>query len=445
MGVKNIFQTDRAAGVFIFVVLLALFCFSRVHQLADSRYSTVLSQSLYQHGSFTLDNYRLPREEPKQQLGFISDGDIYQLQLANGHIYYSYPIGGPVLSVPFVALFKTFGISPFLSDGSYDADSEGRLQGYLAAFLMAIFGVVIFLTARMLLPLGWSVVIAFGSSLGTQIWSTASRSMWSDTWAVLSLTVIIYILVTAEVGKGKIQPVLFATMLAWLYFARPTNAISIAAITLYILIYYRNLFIPFAITGCLWLAAFVLFSEYHFGSLLPIYYLGKPMMFSGFWSGIAANLISPSRGLFIYVPILLFVGYLLIRYRSDDVVFRRLRFLSVVVIVLHWLLVSGVVPNHGGHSYGPRYFTGAVPWFALAAMISVASWRHWYGDDGRSQFLARWRIECSAGLLLLLLSILLNGLGATSNRRWRWNDGPPNVDVAPERIWDWSDPQFLPR
>src|SRR4051794_2784256 len=360
MSVKNIFQTDRAAGVFIFVALLALFCFSRVHQLADSRYSTVLSQSLYQYGSFTLDNYRLPREEPKQQLGFISDGDIYQLQLANGHIYYSYPIGGPVLSVPFVALFKAFGISPFLSDGSYDADSEGRLQGYLAAFLMAIFGVVIFLTARMLLPLGWSVVIAFGSSLGTQIWSTASRSMWSDTWAVLILAVIIYILVTAEVDKGKIQPVLFATMLAWLYFARPTNAISIAAITLYILIYYRNLFIPFAITGCLWLAAFVLFSEYHFGSLLPIYYLGKPMMFSGFWSGIAANLISPSRGLFIYVPILLFVGYLLIRYRSDDVVLRRLRFLSVVVIVLHWLLVSGVVPNHGGHSYGPRYFTGAV-------------------------------------------------------------------------------------
>jgi hypothetical protein len=33
--------------------------------------------------------------------------------------------------------------------------------------------------------------------------------------------------------------------------------------------------------------------------------------------------------------------------------------------------------------------------------------------------------------------------GVMSGRGWEWNTTPVDVDLAPQRLWDWSDPQFL--
>jgi hypothetical protein len=61
---------------------------SRVHQVTDSSYSMLLSQSLLDHGSFALDHYTLP--------------PAYQLETINGHTYYRFPPGTSVLSTPVV-------------------------------------------------------------------------------------------------------------------------------------------------------------------------------------------------------------------------------------------------------------------------------------------------------------------------------------------------------
>ena len=436
-------STEFLAAAALFILLLVIYSVSRVHQLTDSKYSMLLSQSLYQHGSFTLDGYRLPKKEPQQQLGYTSDGDIYQLQLFDGHTYYSYPIGGAVLSVPFVALLNAGGITA-TPGGEYDADSEAWLQAYLASFLMAIFGVIVYLTARLMLPFWWALIIALATSLGTEVWSTASRSMWSDTWAVLILGVVIFLLLRSECKKRSLNPILLATFSASLYFVRPTNAVSIAAITIYVLLFHRRIFFIYIVTGLIWLGAFVAFSQYHFGTVLPVYYQGRTMQFEGFWLSLAANLISPSRGLLIYVPVVFFIAYLLVRHWRG-ISHRRLSVIALAVIVAHWIMVSGVVPGHGGHSYGARYFTGIVPWLALLAVLAVDAWSRSNGRVPLTQGPGRLKVEYAAACLLLFLSVLINGLGATSNRRWRWNDGPPNVDSRPERIWDWSDPQFLPK
>ena len=51
--------------------------------------------------------------------------------------------------------------------------------------------------------------------------------------------------------------------------------------------------------------------------------------------------------------------------------------------------------------------------------------------------------ELGAGAALLLVSMIINGLGAISQDTWRWNTRPVNVDDHPERNWDWRQPQFL--
>jgi hypothetical protein len=45
--------------------------------------------------------------------------------------------------------------------------------------------------------------------------------------------------------------------------------------------------------------------------------------------------------------------------------------------------------------------------------------------------------------MLLLISVFVNTLGATSHATWLWNSRPREIDRYPERLWDWRQPQFL--
>ena len=63
----------------IFVLALLIFILSPVHQVTDSAYSILLSESLLHHRSFQLDNYAIPRGEPKWFRYYYRNGDIYQI------------------------------------------------------------------------------------------------------------------------------------------------------------------------------------------------------------------------------------------------------------------------------------------------------------------------------------------------------------------------------
>jgi hypothetical protein len=434
-------KSDVAGGAILFITALLTFLFSPVHQFADSKYSMLLGQSLLHYQSFTLDNYSIPGLPKKQKSGFISNGDIYQLELINGHIYYLYPPGSSILSVPYVALMNIVGISAASQEASYNREGEAKIDASLAALLMAGLSGVIFFTGRLLLPFWWSLLVACGSVFGTQIWSTASRALWSDTWGIFILGLVVWMLVGVECKRYQVRPILLATLLSWLYFVRPTYFIPIIAITIYIFLYHRSVFIKHALTGAAWLAAFIGFSEYHYGQMLPNYYQPNKLSFDTFWLALAGNLISPSRGLFVFVPILFFVAYLLIRYRSE-ISHPRLIVMSLSIVVVHLIVVSGFAPWHGGHCYGPRYSTGIVPLFSLLGILSVKSRleRH---NKAVYDSLSLWRTEWTFGAILLLCSVSLNALGATAWRTALWNMRPVNVDDAPERVWDWKYPQFL--
>lgn len=433
-------RSDVLAGTVIFLFVLVLFLFSRVHQLADSNYSMLLSQSLLQHHSFTLDNYKLPRLKPTQQLYHVSVGNIYQLEYIDTHIYYFWPPGTSVLSPPFVLLMNTIGISATNADGSYYPSGEITIQARLAALLMAALAVVFFITSRLMLQTGWSALMALAATLGTQVWSTASRALWAETWGIFLLGFVVLMLVANELDQYPIKPALLATLLAWTYFVRPTFSVPIIAITIYLALFYRHLLFRYVICGAAWLAGFVAFSWFHYRQLLPNYYFvyrhfGTTTLGTAF----AGNLISPSRGLLIFVPILFFVAYLLLKYRIG-VKPPKLALLSIVIVVVHLIVVSAHSPWYGGHCFGPRYSTGIVPWFFLLGLLAVTSWRT---CNITNRLLLRRRLEVILGGTLLLLSVTINALGATEHATWLWNSRPINVDENPDRVWDWRHPQFL--
>ncbi len=436
-------KLDLSLGSAVFFFVIVIFLISRVHQLADSNYSMLLSQSLIHHQSFTLDNYEIPRLTPRQQLFHISNGSIYQLELVDGHIYYFWPPGTSVLSIPFVGLMNGFGISAANANGTYSAEGEVLIQAWLAAILMAGLACIFYFASRLILPPGWSLLMSLGTALGTQIWSTASRALWSETWGIFLLGFVVLSLIAQEVKIYRIRPAVLATLLAWAYFTRPTFAIPIVAITIYVALFHRRIFLTYSLTGAAWFVAFALYSWYHFGQLLPNYYfVYQHFGFNEFGWALLGNLISPSRGLLVFVPVLIFVGYLLFRYRAT-LPFQRLVILSLAIVTAHLIIVSSHSPWYGGHCYGPRYSTGIVPWFFLLALGGVQAYRLSGINQASRGKTVRRRMEGSVGAVLLLFSVTLNALGATSHATWLWNSRPTNVDVNPDRVWDWRHPQFL--
>lgn len=436
-------KSELVGGSIIFIVTLAIFLASHVHQIADSKYTILVSESLLHHGSFSLDHYVIPGLVPEHQIapGF---GGIYQLELVDGHVYYHFPPGSSVLSAPYVAIMNVLGVSAVSADGTYEPRGEVRIETSLAALLMAVLSCFIFFTSRLLLPLRESILIALGSALGTQIWSTASRALWSDTWGILLLGCVVYMLLAHETGKQRIRPVWLASLLAWSYFVRPTNSLPVLAVTLYLLIYYRSLLIWYAVTGGAWLVGFLAYSWYHFNQILPNYYLASRLHFDFFWTALAANLISPSRGLLVFVPVIIFVVYLLIRY-AKTLPSHKLVVLSLAVIAAHLTVISGFSHWWSGHSFGPRFTTGLVPWFVLLGILAIkARLRSFEGrrSKGSPYFL---KAEIALGVVLLACSVAINMRGATSRKTSLWNISPVDVDKQPERIWDWSNPQFLAR
>ena len=402
----------------------------------------VASQSLLEHGTLSLEHYALAVNAPPRDRGYyVSPGLIYQLELVNGHILYHLPPGTSVLSAPYVGLMKAVGISPTNPDGTYNLSGEVKIEFTLAGILMAALATLFYYTARLVLPRYLSIVVSLGGTLGTQVMSTASRALWSDTWGIVLLGVVLWMLLAQEMGKRRLNPILFASFVGWLYFIRPTYAVHILAITVYVFIFYRQLFIKYALTGAFWFIAFVAFSMHYHGRLLPSYYQANRLNFSIFWTALAGNLVSPARGLLVYVPVLFFVAYLLARYWKD-VKPQRLVLLSLVVTVLHLIAISGFAHWWGGHGFGPRFSTGLVPWFVLLGILGLrAMLTRRERERSSTSRIGKWQLI--AGGALLLVSVFINWRGAMSPRTWLWNSQPTGIDRHPERLWDWREPQFL--
>lgn len=439
-------SSDHRYSVLIFLAAFAVFVLSPVHPIADSKYSMLVTQSLIDHGTFHLNNYYIPRNKrPKNPENIPRQSVLlykypYQIEIINKKFYYFFPPGTSVLSIPFVYVSNLAGIEVAKKDGSYNVQGEKAIQRFASSFLMAILGVVFYQTARMLHNSKRSLLFSFAALFGTQVWSTASRGMQSHTWNILLTGLLIYLITSHEIKNARLKPVLIGTILPWMYFVRPTSIIPVSATLLYFLIYHRGSIPRLILTFFGWFALFVAYSWHNFGQTLPNYYASGRLIFHDLWPNFCGLLISPSRGLFIYVPILIFVFYQLAR-RFKDLKFHRLIYLSLLTTAGHFLVVSAFPKWWGGHCYGPRLITDLVPWFFLIAIIVMES----YERHLPSFSYQHWRQKAGAfaAAVLLIMSVAINGYGALSITPWIWNSSPNDIDFHTERLWDWENPQFL--
>lgn len=443
-------RRDAWAGLLIFCVTFSLFFISPVYQVSDSHYSMLLSENLLKHGTFAMDRYFVQPLDAAKYPGFDAGTGLPRyIEVKNQHLYSIMPSGGSVLSVPFVGLMNLFGLSAANPDNTYSIAGETRIETLLAALLMAGLAWLFFLTSRELLPLGWSAAVALSAALGTPVWSTASRAMWMHTWGLALTGIAIFVLVRHAVRRRSLNPWLFATLLSWLFYVRPANALFIVAIAIYMLFTARKIFLPFAATGAAWLGLYLWFTwsrYHHFSSTYSGAGLGfyqYDLIKERFLRGVVGLLFSPSRGYLVFVPSLLYVFYTLLRYRKN-LSHRPLVALSWACIIPSFIMYASFIEWFAGHSYGPRYLTDIIPWFFLLALLGIHAMR-----ASRESLAASGkkppgiRLQVAIATVLVLISLWMNGYGAFSWSAAAWNAVPKDISFDTERLWDWRRPQWL--
>ena len=310
--------------------------------------------------------------------------------------------------------------------------ADGKIERVTASIVVALTAVLLYLLARRSLGVTGALLVALIFAFCTAAWSTATRALWQHGPSMLMLTLGLWIVVLARDRPRLVQ--LAALPLAFSYVIRPTNAIAIVVMSAVVWLEHRRYFLHYPLLAAVVAVPFVAFNWAVYHSALPPYYLASKIGHGGsFAEASLGTLASPGRGLFVFSPILLLSVYgMWLTWRA-----RRPRPCAAAIVLLHWIALSSFPIWWGGHSFGPRLFSDMVPYlvyFLIPVVARIASL------SGARR--AGWATGFAC---LVAISFAVNFRGATARAVYRWNAEPVDVNVQPDRVWDWRDLQFLRR
>jgi hypothetical protein len=397
------------------VVVVALS--SRVRDVrSDPRATLVATQVLLAHGTLAMDSLG---PERLRDYGYVFGEH-------GGHYYSRFPLGTSLLATPFVFVARLLGLD------LREYENERLLQVLLVALVAAADVALLVRLARFWLAPGWALaaaaVVWFGSSLA----STQVTALWSHDFATLLALVALVLGLGAARERAPVPALAIAFALLFAYLCRPTFSVFAVALLAYLFAHDRRGALKAAGLLVVGLGLFVAVCWFALGQPLPDYYLPQRLRGSHYLTALVGNLVSPSRGLFVYSPVVLLP---LVFLRATVRGFAReksLLFVAVAWPLAHLLLVSRLRHWWAGYSFGPRFLTDVIP--GLFVLLCVAL---------RASLERRPRVTALVFALLGAGSCAINTVQGLYNRAPKYWNAAPNIDTHPELVFDWSYPQFL--
>jgi hypothetical protein len=211
--------------------------------------------------------------------------------------------------------------------------------------------------------------------------------------------------------------------------------VPLGILSLYVLLYYRS-WVPKYVAWLLLIAIpWILYNLSIYGTPLPPYYVGEAFnRQTHFVEGLLGNLFSPSRGLLVFSPVLLFaVSGFVVALRSAEQ--RPLAIALALIVVGHMTIVGAASMWWAGHAFGPRFTTDIVP---ILVYFTAFNFRL-----PETAPICLRCVVCSYIILFAIVGIVIHAQGAIRYATWQWNYIPDGIDQNPSRTWDWTDPQFM--
>lgn len=369
------------------------------------------------------------------------DGDLPYFVSARGdRIRSRYPPAPGLLAVPLVA--------PQLLVVDRRGGPEWERQPYPAivfisamakngaALVTALTGVCLYALLRRLGCGRAALPATVITVLGSNLWMTASQSPWQHGGAALALTVALLLLARPRPGRAALAAA--GTALGVMVCCRLQDAPVAVVVAVTVVAWQRRRALWF-LPGPIALAVLQIgWNLREFGSLLGGYAEMTSLVLhvhrvTGVFvplpvGGIAGTLLSPSRGLLVFSP------WVAVALAALPATWPRLRPFpalraAVVALVPFLALVASISAWWAGWVFGPRYWTEVMPIFGVLLGLALA----WAAERARPLLVA----ACAAGAI----AIAIQALGAFTFPS-TWNGAPVNVNIAPERLWDWRDSEI---
>ncbi len=389
----------------------------RAISAGDTYPARYLPFAIWQYHSVLLD--------PVAKLTAQGRGDtaFWMVPLPGGHIISLYPVVVPVLIAPLYLPAVGYLHLRGWTDGRLD--HVARVMEKLSASLVAALSaslLYLLLRRRAAAPIALLLTLAY--AFGTTTWVISSQALWQHGMAEL-LVIGALLFLTAPCTAPR---ALAAGLLIGLIAAnRPPDAILAAALGAY---------------GLFWAgrrAALLVAAAAVPAGLVLLYNLGVAGHFAGGYglageasflqhdllSGLGGLLFSPTRGLFVFSPFLLFLA-LIWRYLPRD---RGLTLAMSAGVVLQVLLYAKA-DWRAGISWGPRFLTDLLPLLVWMLVPVVAALRGF----GRVCFL----LAVGAAVAIEAIGAFWY-TGATDSAIFAVASGPHQMRAA----WDWRNAPFV--
>jgi hypothetical protein len=391
----------------------------------DSQPAKLAARELALHGTLTLD--RVVQIQPlyAQRAAFVHTPDGHW---RNAHS----PV--PVLEA---------GATGFVLSRLQLLDLESPaapsiLAKLTASLLISTAGLLCFLTAARVTATFGAILTVIGFVLGTGLWPTASQTLWQHESAVTAVMAAVW-LATGPTASQTRRAFAVSVLLAIAGASRAQLAPEIACLMLVML--WRGhgrtrmaATLPLAVGTAIMLAVNYAWFGTTLGTLRMLEQShpqihGVTSSIDNVTVGGAGLLISPSRGLLVFSPIVVIA--LMGLWRRDErsspaftagwcAVAALIQFLFYALYSVWW----------GGHTYGPRYCLDFLPLLVPLAAHGVA----------RLQAMPRW--THALAVAALCWSVTVGATGAFVYPNDMWNIDPLDVDRRHERLWDWRDSQI---
>lgn len=351
----------------------------------------------------------------------------YQVTNYKGRLQYYFPIGTPLILSPMVAIANHFGYNALDPGANLSGQRPAILVVILLLFLVTWNYIRTFIGSKSI-----SAVISLLIFFGTIVGPTVATGLWSIDIEILLIGITMG-MVSEERRSLWVYAVLGAILFLG-FLVRPSFAIIIIGVFGLFLARrrYAALALSASVSGILFLG-FIMWSFHVYQTYLPPYYLASRLSSATAKEAFLGLLASPSRSVFIFSPILIFIFPLV--YRIRDGLFKRDNYDVLVFLSVCFALFTTNVffsPWTGGWSYGPRILTD----MSYIGSLLVFRMSSLYAQKIPTSRTTQWPI-------ILLIIGLAPGLQGIYNP-WAqdWNQWP-DIGRYGSVVWDWRYPQSL--
>jgi hypothetical protein len=357
-------------------LLLGLFCFlvynANLRQIGagdtlPARYQPLI---LWHDGTLALDaNARLvahghsmtpPGGRPANadgQVTYFEPSTYWMIRTRHNHLASLYPVVTPLLVAPLYVPAVLWLDAHGWAQPQIDRVAE-LMEKVSASLLASVASVLMFLVLRRD-RIRWSLPLAAAFAFGTNTWMTSSQALWQHGAGELLIALsLLLVVATASPARTALLGAVCVLMAA----NRPPDALIAGAVVLFAVWGSRRNALWLLAGAAVPLAALLYYNLNFIGHVAGGYALGKApneIFFRRDWSGVLGLLVSPTRGLLVFSPFLVFVPVGLIqRLRAPS---SRGLAVALSFAAAAQLLVYSQTDWRAGVSWGPRYLTDLLP------------------------------------------------------------------------------------